>query len=49
MRFQFVTLALGLFLGTLALRKIDNKRFRYLAIAIVFASAINTIVTTLAG
>lgn len=42
-------LALGLFLGTLALRKIDNKRFRYLAIAIVFASAINTIVTTLAG
>lgn len=42
-------LALGLFLGTKALKKIDNKRFRYLAILIVLASAINTIATTLAG
>lgn len=42
-------LALGLFLGTKALQKIDNRRFRYLAILIVLASAINTIATTLAG
>ena len=42
-------LGVGVLLGTVFVRKIDNRIFRYIAVAVVLVSAIMTIVTTVAG
>lgn len=42
-------LAMGFLIGTRATKKVNNHIFRYITCAIVFTSAIMTIVTTLAG